>query len=183
MLAHLYTFARLNRRLLLGVLGLAALCLIGGFVVWAIFLYQDVRIPQKDKIPDAEIRSLVPTELSLTLSMFGPWETPFAKNERMSTEQLLLLKESGGLSASLYGIRFPDENWSALKPPEISRLTVDGYMVRLTTNKGRTFEVSTNQPFILEQTPEMIYLVTADRKIWAINTEKGEALRYNVTSK
>lgn len=175
-------FIRANSILCVAFALAIAVAFCGFVVVWLVLVYPKASIPKGDQVGEVEKQVLVPTELSQTLNLFGPWEPSRMDPAEMiySSGKLLLLHENGSVSVSSFMIQFPsDVNWSAGRPPEIWAVSVEkNGAVVFETNTERRFEVSVSQPFILEQTPRMIYVITADRKVWAVSVEKAKTLRY-----
>jgi hypothetical protein len=131
--------------------------------------------------------TLTATELSKTLDVFGPWISPMIRDGKPEVPQaygstpVVLLKENGGMRVSqTWGLTIPESfspPWTLLYPPEISNLEVTGTVVSLTTNKKRDFKVGVGQPFVLEQTPLMVYAVTHRGEIWGVHTEYARSMR------
>lgn len=184
MLQRIMKSRRLNPRAFVGTLVAACVVLAGVlFVLNAVFWHPKVSYPRVTTLPNVPSETLIPTELSRVLELFGPWEVGQVDEKSQAVSdprKLLLLKENGGVRVSLWGIRTGNEKWSSFIPPEIASLTVGEGVVKLGTNKQRVFAVSVAQPFILEQTPLMVYLVSHERKVWGIPLSEAETLRYKV---
>lgn len=173
--------ARANRSLLRTLVGCACVALVGFVVLWVTLLYQDVPVPREDKVPVAKEQILSPTELSETLAIFGPWKSPDVIKDgeaKVDARVLLMLQEDGGMRVASFRVYFPHEGWGVARPIEVSALAIERESVRLETNKGRDFLFNVAQPFILEQTPQMIYAVTADKKVWSLPLKEAIKLRY-----
>ena len=156
-------------------------------VIWAmniVFWQTSVQVPRKTGLPTVATEALKPTALDQVLKIFAPWESPEINSSGKLVSDpraLAILREDGAMLVSSWGIQVLDGRWSIAEPPEISRMSVDAGKVTLVTNKGRTFSrVHLSQPFILEQTPQRVYVVTADRTILSIPTDVAETLRYRI---
>jgi hypothetical protein len=175
---------KLSWRALVGLgVGAAVVSVIVLVILNTVFWHPKVSYPKTTVLPNVPSQTLTPTELSRVVELFGPWGAGQVdeKNQVVSDPRnLLLLKENGGVRISLWGIRMGNEKWSSFIPPEIVSLTVEEGVVKLGTNKQRVFVVSVAQPFILEQTPLMVYLVSHERKVWGIPLSEAETLRYKV---
>lgn len=175
---------RANKRQLKIVLGLAILIAISIWLIQSLFFLPRVRVPLEDhRVPPVFQEILEPTELQKTITAFSPWgvEPDFGR-------ALLLLQEDGGQRVSSWSVEFPNKHWSGIRPPELSRMTItidktiDKYgRAQIQTNKGRNFSISVNQPFVFEQTPQMVYLITEQGEIFGINVKDAESLRYKMT--
>ena len=169
------------------LLAISVLFIFIAVVFWAvniIFLQPSVQVPRKTGLPPVATEALKPTALDQVLKLFAPWSSPLVSPEGKLVSDpraLAILREDGVMLVSQWGIQVLDGRWSISEPPEISRISVDAGRVSLVTNKGRTFSwILLGQPFILEQTPQRVYVVTADRTILSIPTDVAETLRYRI---
>lgn len=172
-------------RFRLGVL-LAIIGLGGALIIWIlniVFWQPSVTVPRDTGIAPAATETLRPTALDEVAKLFAPWESPEVNSSGEITSDpraLTMLREDGGTRVASWGVKFLNKNWSLSEPPEISRLSVHDGKALLMTNKGRIFAVAVMQPFILEQTPQQVYLVAEDRTIWTVSAQVAETLRYRL---
>lgn len=176
----------INRKALYVLGALFSMAIIGAvvfFILDAVLWHPSVPVPSRMVLPKVQDEALIPTELTRSLEIFGPWDSPNFNEKGESVNDpriLLLLKENGGMRVSVWGIELPNSQWTNTIPPEISQMTVEKNVVHIATNKNRVFTVNVNQPFLLEQTPLMIYLIDPEGQILGISASEAEALRYSI---
>lgn len=148
------------------------------------FAYPRGSVPTKQNLPPVISQTLEPTDLDVTLNTFGPWASPeIDENGHPVTDQgaILLLKEDGGMLVSTrWALRSARTMWEKAAPPEISKLSVERNNVRMITNTRREFRFQTYQPFLIEQTPKIIYSVDELGAIYMVNFEKALGIRYQL---
>ena len=111
-------------------------------------------------------------------NLLGPWHSADSTMPEYS-DNILLLKEDGTAlrSTSRMQVDTNSDSWSKINPPEISEMTVYGQIVELRINRNE-FYVWANQPFILEQTPMVLYAVDLSGKMNMIGVDNATKAGY-----
>jgi hypothetical protein len=179
---RLSTFWRVNRKKIFIALPAIVLCLIIVWVLCNIYLQKRIQTPKEVALPPVASATLSQTDFSEIISYFGPWDSPDIKDGQsvINSKNLALLEEDGGIKISSWGLTYPNKNWSAIKPPEITNMTLEQNKVTIMTNKRQIFSVAIFEPFILEQMPKMIYLIDDGGKTWGLGTDSAKDIKYEV---
>jgi hypothetical protein len=172
-----------NRTRIYISIGVIVVCAIGIWLLETLYIQQPkVPTPKEGPLPQVLTENLTKTDLSQTVEVFGPWNSPAIRNGQPVTDfrALVLLLEDGGIKVSLLGVTFPNKNWGVKKPPEIAGMTLDKNTVKIMTNKSRIFTLAVFQPFVFEQRPEMVYLIDDGGKIWGLSAEQTSEITYGI---
>jgi hypothetical protein len=165
------------------VIGAIIIYVIGMWLLQTLYIQQPkIPTPKEGSLPPVTTENLTLTDLSQIIELFGPWDSPTIQNGQPVTNSkaLVLLQEDGGMKISRLGINFPNKNWEIKKPPEIASMTLGKGTVKIMTNKSRIFTLAIFQPFILEQRPQMVYLIDDGGKIWGLTVEQTSELKYEI---
>ena len=165
-------------RISLAVVVLITLAVAGSFIFYQLFVYPAGSIPAEQKLPAVTEQQLESTELEMVQNLLGPWHSADSTMPEYS-DNILLLKEDGTAlrSTSRMQVDTNSDSWSKINPPEISEMTVYGQIVELRINRNE-FYVWANQPFILEQTPMVLYAVDLSGKMNMIGVDNATKAGY-----
>ena len=157
---------------------LTLLVVAGSCIFYRLFVYPAGSIPAEQKLPAVTEQQLEPTELEMVQNLLGPWHSADSTMPEYS-DNILLLKEDGTAlrSTSRMQVDTNSDSWSKINPPEISEMTVYGQIVELRINRNE-FYVWANQPFILEQTPMVLYAVDLSGKMNMIGVDNATKAGY-----
>ena len=160
---------------------LTLLVVAGSCIFYRLFVYPAGSIPAEQKLPAVTEQQLEPTELEMVQDLLGPWHSASSTIPEYPEyyANILLLKEDGTAfrSTSRMQVDTDSDSWSKINPPEISEMTVYGQIVELRINRNE-FYVWANQPFILEQTPMVLYAVDLSGKMNMIGVDNATKAGY-----
>lgn len=164
-------YALIGVALILGVLVIA-------FPVLHFFL--DPNVGPTAGVPDlppTTVEQPALTSLQAVRAAFAPWMLAPGNTGRAFAPDLVMLNENGSVEASAATVDFRPQDWTSTRPFDLRTVNVRGSSVDINTSGGKLFTIAVQQPFILEQQPQYVYLVTDDGTVWQAPAQAVKAMQ------
>jgi hypothetical protein len=87
-------------------------------------------------------------------------------------EQLVMLLETGSVDISATRLDIQFEEWMSSTPFFLRGVHVQDGNVVVTNSEGKVFSVQPEQPFVLQEHPESVHIVTSDGTVWSVPVDQ-----------
>jgi hypothetical protein len=107
------------------------------------------------------------TSLQQVRDYFGPW-TLQTSQTLTNKNALVMLMENGTVDVSPRTDIIVGPQWNANKPFFLGGVKVEQSTVLLANSENKRFTIYVSQPFLLEEFPEQVHIVTGDGTVWSL---------------
>jgi len=117
------------------------------------------------------------TSLQAVRAAFQPWHLVQGSDASVEGSFLAMLHESGSIELSAATVDFHPQDWTSTQPFVLRTVKVSGVGVNISTSGEKLFTVGVEQPFIFEQEPQYVYLITDDGTVWQASSRSVKAMQ------
>ena len=132
------------------------------------------------KVPDPAPTTIARpslTTLQEVRAAFQPWHLVAGTNAATEGVFLALLNKNGSVEATSKTVDFQPQEWTSTEPFTLRTKSVQEDGVHISTSSNKLFTVGVEQPFIFEQDPGHVYLITSDGTVWQTSTKALKAMK------